>query len=345
MYTTKLLSMLKESDNNPPVTLRAIVPQPKVGSLLGRNGSVHQQTEDMFNVKVILHSPSLFGRITAISGRPDKVAMAWRECLLRMYEDRMFQFTEETECGLDFVIPDLVVNALQKNNVLEDIRRDTPLTISPWPRCLPNSTDRPIHISVSNLLDMDHLDSFQQAVLQLCDFMHAHPRLSQSPHNHYYIPNDTKPHRSTPTPPPSGAPPPPLSSYHFTEHKPIPQTPPPAAQPVQDVGTTSEVSQHDPSSSWDSSSPEAPSSFNPSSPSQLSETWRSDLSEENDYESHDRDVDDNFALGMAFNGAGWELHDSPDSEEKSSQASTGPTNDAWHNDFPRGVEPESYSTK
>lgn len=94
MYANKLLSMLKESGNNPPVTLRAMVPQPKVGALLGKNGSVHQQTEDMFNVKVILHSRSVFGRITAISGRPDKVAMAWRECLLRMFEDRMFQFTE-----------------------------------------------------------------------------------------------------------------------------------------------------------------------------------------------------------------------------------------------------------
>lgn len=82
--------MITDSEKN-PVTLRALLPGSKTGTLIGKGGQVHKHIQAMFDVKIYFQpgreSPM---RLVSAFGHPDNVAKFWREALLRMYASRPF---------------------------------------------------------------------------------------------------------------------------------------------------------------------------------------------------------------------------------------------------------------
>lgn len=87
MNVGKFENFLKDDETQNPITLRAFVPQARVGVLLGTKGHTHQQIQDIYNVRIILNqfTDDLGVRLMYVFGRPTNTARACREALIRMY--------------------------------------------------------------------------------------------------------------------------------------------------------------------------------------------------------------------------------------------------------------------
>ncbi|KAI9319238.1 hypothetical protein BX666DRAFT_2025554 [Dichotomocladium elegans] len=176
-------------DGKSPITMRALIDANKAGAMIGRGGSINKQMQDMFKVRVLLHTNvDPIGRLTSIFGYPAQVAQVWREVLLRMYGIKQFELSNGKELGLDFLVPKRLADWLIENKELARIHRTSKANIR-LKRCpLPRTTEQILQITVCNL-HPDCLNYFETAVHMLGQCIQDHPNLALSPSNVYYVPS------------------------------------------------------------------------------------------------------------------------------------------------------------
>ena len=86
-------SVLESLDDENPITLRALIPNKMVGSLIGKHGYIHKQIQDIFNVHIyMLAWGDQYGRLANVFGSATSVSQAWRDALFRMYGSREGMF-------------------------------------------------------------------------------------------------------------------------------------------------------------------------------------------------------------------------------------------------------------
>ncbi|KAI8140866.1 hypothetical protein BJV82DRAFT_671241 [Fennellomyces sp. T-0311] len=174
-----------------PVTLRALIPSHKVGSLIGKQGQVHKQIQDLFNVHIyMLSHGDHHGRLANVFGAPHAVAQTWRDALFRMY-GAPGDYSYGQNVSISFLVPTPLIEWFVEHDLAAKIHRMTTAGIHLRRTPLRNTTDHLLTISIGNM-DVPYLDTFEKAVCMLAIHFQNNPDKCMSPYNVYYMPNMTE---------------------------------------------------------------------------------------------------------------------------------------------------------
>ncbi|KAG2227651.1 hypothetical protein INT45_004693 [Circinella minor] len=180
-------SVLESLGDENPITLRALIPNKMVGSLIGKQGYIHKQIQDIFNVHVyILAWGDQYGRLTSVFGSASSVSQAWRDALFRMHGSGEGMFYGQL-FQIAFLIPAPLVNHMIKSNFLEKIHNETKTGIQLKGAPMENTTDHLLTITIGSM-EVALLNSFEKAVNMLALQFQENPDKAMSPYNIYYLP-------------------------------------------------------------------------------------------------------------------------------------------------------------
>ncbi|KAI9266923.1 hypothetical protein BDA99DRAFT_536325 [Phascolomyces articulosus] len=175
------------NDDSNPITLRALIPSKMIGALIGKQGYIHKQIQDVFKVHIyILAWGDHYGRIANVFGSASAVSGAWRDALFRMYgSHESFLYCQTFQ--ITFLVPAPLIDHMIENRVLEKIYEETKTGILLKRDPIQNSTDHLLTISI-NSMEFSLLNLFEKAVYMLALEFQEHPEKVMSPYNVYYLP-------------------------------------------------------------------------------------------------------------------------------------------------------------